>query len=95
MYILAAKSETGANDSLRAFARLFTVSQFFEHKLMEDNKQRGMITRAGWGWGWWGGGEGGGGGEEQLILKSIHVFMEKRNTGKRTAVNSLCNCNSI
>ena len=76
MYILAAKSETGANDSLRAFARLFTVSQFFEHKIKEDNKQRGMITRA-------------------LILKSIHVFMEKRNTGKRTAVNSLCNCNSI
>ena len=89
MYILAAKSETGANDSLRASARLFTVSQFFEHKLKEDNKQRRMITRAGWGWGW------GGGGEEQLILKSIHVFMEKRNTGKHTAVNSLCNYNSI
>lgn len=66
MYILAGKLEAGANDSLRAFARLFTVSQFSEHKLKKENKQRGMITRAGWG----------GAGEEQLILKSIHVFME-------------------
>ena len=66
MYILAGKSEAGANDSLRAFARLFTVSQFSERKLKDDNKQWGMITRAGWGWG-----RGG-----HLILKSIHVFME-------------------
>ena len=47
MYILADKSEAGANDSLRAFAWLFTVSRFSERKLKEDNKQRGMITRAG------------------------------------------------
>lgn len=85
MYILAGKSEAGANDSLRAFAWLFTVSRFSERKLKEDNNQRGKITREG---------EAGRGGE-QLILKSIHVFMKKRNTRKHTAVNSLCNYNSI
>ena len=54
MYILADKSEAGANDSLRAFAWLFTVSRFSERKLKEDNNQRGKITREG------GAGRGGG-----------------------------------
>ena len=68
MYISAGKSEACANDSLRAFAWLFTVSQFFERKLKEGDKQRGMITWAGWG------------GKEQLKLKSIHVFMKYEKT---------------
>lgn len=41
MYILAGKSEAGANDSLHAFAWLFTVSRFSERKLKEDNNNEG------------------------------------------------------
>ena len=84
MYILAGKSEAGANDSLRAFAWLFTVSRFSEGKLKEDNNNEGRSRE-----------RAEGGRKEQLILKLIHVFMEKRNTRKHTAVNSLCNYNSI
>lgn len=58
MYILAGKSEAGANDSLRAFAWLFTVSRFSERKLKEDNNNEGRSRE-----------RVEGGRKEQLILK--------------------------